>query len=550
MIGVLCGDEEREVASEFFELFKTPWQFWSPGREYDVLISTRPQDPQVRARLIIVFASGDTELDRTVALSIQSSSAACAVDRTGARIPLYGRRACLLGPGAPLLHDASHTHVLGLRLPGPRGSLLRIGYDLFREVAFLLSEGQPVENGSIPALDLHISLLRTWILEAGIPLVEIPPVPYGHRFMACLTHDVDFAGIRRHKLDHTLFGFLYRATIGSLIGLWKGTGSVGRLLRNWAAVFSLPLVYLGILDDFWAHFDAYTGLEGGAPSTFFLIPFKHRAGDRVQAPSPARRAAPYDVDDVQEQARALIDRGCEIGLHGIDAWHSLGKGKQELDRVARLIGRRDVGVRMHWLCFDHASPAVLDQCGFDYDATCGYNEAPGYRAGTTQVFRPCGATRLLELPLHIQDTALFYPRRLGLTDAQAWKLCEAMLDEAARSGGVLTVSWHERSLAPERLWGTFYVQLLQQLRARGAWFGSGHQVVQWFRARRCLRWQACEFSGSTLRLSLDYQAAVMEPHMVLRVHRPLPPQAAGSRSAPPYVDVPYAGESRLEITLD
>src|SRR5206468_10163146 len=57
--------------------------------------------------------------------------------------------------------------------------VLRVGYDLFGEVRFLLSTGQPPSNALIPTLDIHISMLRTWILEAGIPVVEIPPVPAG-----------------------------------------------------------------------------------------------------------------------------------------------------------------------------------------------------------------------------------------------------------------------------------------------------------------------------------------------------------------------------------
>src|SRR5207247_6272404 len=92
--------------------------------------------------------------------------------------------------------------------------LLRVGYDLFGEVRFLLSTGQPPSNALIPTLDIHISMLRTWILEAGIPVVEIPPVPAGFESMACLTHDVDFLRIREHKFNRTMCGFLWRASGG------------------------------------------------------------------------------------------------------------------------------------------------------------------------------------------------------------------------------------------------------------------------------------------------------------------------------------------------
>ena len=38
MIGVVAHDAERAVIREFFELFKTPWEFCRPGIAYDVLI--------------------------------------------------------------------------------------------------------------------------------------------------------------------------------------------------------------------------------------------------------------------------------------------------------------------------------------------------------------------------------------------------------------------------------------------------------------------------------------------------------------------------------
>ncbi len=49
---------------------------------------------------------------------------------------------------------------------------------------------------------------------------------------------------------------------------------------------------------------------------------------------------------------------------------------------------------------DSATPSILDEAGFSYDSSAGYNETVGYRNGTTQVFRPLGTKTLLELPLH------------------------------------------------------------------------------------------------------------------------------------------------------
>jgi hypothetical protein len=139
---------------------------------------------------------------------------------------------------------------------------------------------------------------------------------------------------------------------------------------------------------------------------------------------------------------------------------------------------------MHWLYFDELSPTTLEKAGADFDSSIGYNQTVGYRSGTTQVYKPLSATRLLELPLHVMDTALFYPTYLGLSLAEAGEQIQRIIDNAAQVGGVVTVNWHDRSLSPERLWSGSYLDLLKELKAQRAWFATATQVVTWFRKRR------------------------------------------------------------------
>src|SRR5207245_11281884 len=78
--------------------------------------------------------------------------------------------------GDPLLKAASET--VGLRMASSEGArVIRLGYDLFEEAQLLFSGGQPVEHARVPTLDLHIEMIREWILREGIPLLEIPPLP-------------------------------------------------------------------------------------------------------------------------------------------------------------------------------------------------------------------------------------------------------------------------------------------------------------------------------------------------------------------------------------
>jgi len=60
------------------------------------------------------------------------------------------------------------------------------------------------------------------------------------------------------------------------------------------------------------------------------------------------------------------------------------KGRQEVERVCRVAGLTQAGVRMHWLCLEGNSPHALEEAGFSYDSTLGYSEKVGYRNGTSQ----------------------------------------------------------------------------------------------------------------------------------------------------------------------
>src|SRR5256886_15160697 len=100
------------------------------------------------------------------------------------------------------------------------------------------------------------------------------------------------------------------------------------------------------------------------------------------------------------------------------------------------------------------------------------------RSGTTQVFRPLGAKTLLELPLHIQDGALFYPKRLDLSESQAEQCCGELIENATRLGGVLTVLWHDRSHGPERFWGGVFARVGGRLEFAQPRFCPAAQAVR------------------------------------------------------------------------
>jgi hypothetical protein len=545
LIGVISKSNQAEVVEEFFQLFKTPWEFYRPGEAYSAVIATSDEAWDISAKLLLVYSSEIKSTDASVGITPCKQIKPLYLNYRVFSLPTYGNVSTFAdaGSGSPCL--MAGTEIVGVKINGPETTIIRLGYDLFDEVQFLLTSGQPTENASIPTLDVHISMLRSWILEEGIPLMEIPPIPAGRNFTVCLTHDIDFIGIRQHKFDHTMFGFLYRSVVGAAKNLLRGRIDIHRLAANWSAAASLPFVYIGWAKDFWEPFMWYLKAEENLSATYFLIPFSRRAGEYVPGRHPSRRATAYDVTDLKDRIRTLTELGYEVGVHGLDAWHSIEKGRAELDRIRNVTGQTSTGVRMHWLLQDAKTVEVLEESGFSYDSSAGYNETIGYRNGTNQVFRPLRSRTILELPMHIQDGALFYAQRLDLSEDQALERCQSLLDHAIKSGGVLTLLWHDRSHGPERFWGDFYLILLNKLKSLNVWFGSAGQVVNWFRKRREVQFERIETSDG-IHVRPRYSGGEVQPAFRIRVYAPA--TSASEQMPPDFDDITWNGKS-MEVPI-
>src|SRR6266487_5826038 len=94
MIGVVANEAEHSTVVEFFELFKTPWEFWRPGTRYDVLLCSNSIVPESDAGLLLLYGSRQQPFEK-----YQSIKTSCAPGHNFAlfrneRIPIYGN--CLL----------------------------------------------------------------------------------------------------------------------------------------------------------------------------------------------------------------------------------------------------------------------------------------------------------------------------------------------------------------------------------------------------------------------------------------------------------------------
>ena len=365
MIGVIASEAEHPVIAEFFELFKTPWEFHRPGAHYDILICSNSMVPENNARLLFLYGAQRQAFEESRSIRTSSASRHDFLSFRGERMPIYG--SCLLfnSPGNEVVIHERTKSAAAVSVASGDQMVVRLGFDLFEEVRYLLTQGQPAEFASIPTLDLHISLLRELIVSCEVPLVEILPTPAEHRFIVCLTHDIDHARVRYHKCDHTMFGFLYRALIGSVIDFCRGRRSLRQVALNWKAAFSLPLVFAGLAKDFWNQLDRYLALEKDLASTFFVIPTKGDAGVDSEGRTKEKRAARYSLADIADDLKKLLSANREIAVHGIDAWRDSAKGRDERERIQQVTGASDeIGVRMHWLYFGAQSAIAARESRF------------------------------------------------------------------------------------------------------------------------------------------------------------------------------------------
>ena len=88
MIGVISRPEQSAVVEEFFQLFKTPWEFHQPGRAYDVVVSTTGDAPEVDASLLLVSSSNPARSDVAAGIRLGETVSGQSVEHSGLRLPV------------------------------------------------------------------------------------------------------------------------------------------------------------------------------------------------------------------------------------------------------------------------------------------------------------------------------------------------------------------------------------------------------------------------------------------------------------------------------
>src|SRR5690349_2837885 len=143
MIGVMANPGDYELVREFFELFKTPWEFYRPDGQYHVVLSAREDTraPAVTANLAIFYAGQVTPFDEEEQIEIISQRNGGILSYKGSLLPIYGKYVTFRGKGVSLLEHENSQQSAGSLDKSGRKIWVRIGYDLFQEIRALLTDG-------------------------------------------------------------------------------------------------------------------------------------------------------------------------------------------------------------------------------------------------------------------------------------------------------------------------------------------------------------------------------------------------------------------------
>ncbi|MEM2144981.1 MAG: phosphoribosyltransferase family protein [Candidatus Jordarchaeaceae archaeon] len=205
--------------------------------------------------------------------------------------------------------------------------------------------------------------------------------PENHKFASCLTHDVDniFPSWKYILFTVTKFAFKLklRDSLIRLIGKIKKDNSKNPYW-NFKKILELEEKY-------------------SATSSFY---FKTASKDLV--------GWTYDVEILKDELGYILDMGGEVGLHGgYYSYNNSEKLKEEKNYLEKILGRRIVGIRMHYLRFNvPLTWRLLADFDFEYDTTFGFPDMPGFRNGMCHPFRPYDLDKgnsidILEIPLTI-----------------------------------------------------------------------------------------------------------------------------------------------------
>jgi len=303
---------------------------------------------------------------------------------------------------------------------------------------------------------LHRPIVDEYGLALEQALARLLPgwTPEPRRLRVKLGHDVDEIGIP----------FSLRTTLGHTLRRSRPWATLHDFL---ASVAPVEPIYECLLRRI-----ARLSLERGLDSAIYW-----------KASSRGPHDSGYDLHH-KRIALLIADfraQRIEMGIHpGYQTFESDSALRREVSAIRELLGEQRLGGRQDFLRWNPRMWVLWDSLGLAYDASVGFADHVGFRAGTSFPYQPWLITErreanLLEIPpLGMDTTLLAYmklPPELALS---------SLRDCVARCrlvGGVFSLVWHNTTLM-NRGYARIYQSLLDELAGtegfdgRAAYYGT------------------------------------------------------------------------------
>jgi peptidoglycan/xylan/chitin deacetylase (PgdA/CDA1 family) len=279
--------------------------------------------------------------------------------------------------------------------------------------------------------------------------------PENKKFAVCLTHDIDVLNLP--KLT-TLFD--------SYKSLLKG--NISKSLKQLRSLINKKY-------NPWWNIKEIIKLEEkyDAKSSFYFLTLDKNEIDFN-----------YAIDELEPELTDIIDKGCEVGLHGgFGEYNNEENIKEKKKRMEKILNKKVVGYRNHYLKFKIPDTwEILNKVGFQYDTTFGYADCVGFRNGMCHPFKPFNLMTekeidILEIPLIIMDCTLFEYMHLEM--GEAWETIKLLIDTVEKYNGVITILWHNTYMVDQKY--ILYEKILSYCTKQNAWLTTGNNITNWWK---------------------------------------------------------------------
>jgi peptidoglycan/xylan/chitin deacetylase (PgdA/CDA1 family) len=337
----------------------------------------------------------------------------------------------------------------------------------------------------VPVVDNMIEVFVDTLIEAcriaEIPLLRKARWPNGERMAVFFSHDVD-------RLRKWTPGRVIRELRGGL----RGMVDVGKVVVSGDDPYRRGLRSVIEMEE-----------RAGIRSTFYVggRSRRRRVEERRDLSYRLRRERNLRVFLTQ-----VASRGWEVGLHGsfssfLSAEHLVVE-RREVERCVRMTVD---GVRQHYLRFAVSETwRCQEAAGFLYDATLGYPEAEGFRAGTSLPFVPYDTQNerpftLIEIPLLVMDVTLDGYRRYDARTAE--ERVFSLFSTVERHRGVFSFLLHQSALDREEhpFIGELYRRLLGHIPSEHVCVATGREIARWWKQRTGMTIHRAHQEGSGWR---------------------------------------------------